>query len=309
MKIKRVDDLQVFVSAADNGSFSEAARQLEMSPVVASAVIKRLETSLGVRLFERSTRQIRLSDAGKRLLPHAKEALQALSVGELSLVDESASLNALLTGTIRLSLPSDLGRSSLVGWIDDFIASQGDKAPVALELRISDRLSNMLQQPVDFAIRYGVPEDSGFIALPIDLTNRRVLCASPAYLARKGTPKKLSELQQHNCLRFVMNDVVHSKWRFNEVREAQVFEAYGNRIADDAGMVRQWALEGLGIAYKSWLDIAPDVASGKLSIVLPQLHGELAPLYFLAVSKQKISNGIRRLVATLAERCRLQASV
>lgn len=304
MKINRVDDLQIFVAAADTNSFSEAARRLGMSPVVASAVIKRLETSLGVRLFERSTRHIRITDQGERFLPHAREALRALSNGEMS-IEKDKSVDALLTGTLRLSLPSDLGRNSLVGWIEQFIASQPDKASVSLELRVSDRLSDLLQQPVDFAIRYGILEDSGFIALPIALDNRRVLCASPAYLASKGMPEKLTDLRLHNCLRFVMNDAVHSRWQFEEQANATIFEAKGNRIADDAAVVRQWALDGLGIAYKSWLDVAPDIAAGRLKILLPKLRGEPAPLYFLAVSKQQITNGIRRLVASLSEQCKL----
>lgn len=304
MKINRVDDLQIFVAAAEAGSFSEAARRIGISPVVASAVIKRLESSLGVRLFERSTRNVRLSDAGERLLPHAREALQALSWGEKSIFDETAG-DALLTGTLRLSLPGDFGRNYLIGWIEEFIAAQPGKSSVTLELRVSDRLSNLLQQPVDFAIRYGIPEDSGFIALPIAVDNRRVLCASPAYLARRGIPEKLTDLRQHNCLRFMLNDAVHSRWRFEGSNESLAFEAKGDRVADDAGVVHQWAIEGLGVAYKSWLDIAPDLAAGRLKILLPHLRGEPAPLYLLAVSKQQITNGIRRLVATLSERCKL----
>lgn len=304
MKINRIDDLQVFVVAAESGSFSEAARRIGISPVVASAVIKRLESSLGVRLFERSTRSVRLSDSGERLLPHAREALLALSWGEKSIFDETSG-DTLLTGTLRLSLPGDFGRNHLIGWIEEFIAEQPGKSSITLELRVSDRLSNLLQQPVDFAIRYGIPEDSGFIALPIAADNRRVLCASPAYLARKGIPEKLTDLRQHNCLRFMLNDAVHSRWRFEGSNESLAFEAKGDRVADDAGVVHQWAIEGLGVAYKSWLDIAPDIAAGRLKILLPNLRGEPAPLYLLAVSKQQITNGIRRLVATLSERCKL----
>ena len=120
------------------------------------------------------------------------------------------------SGCCGLAMPSDLGRSLVVGWIEAFVAQQAAQAPAGgtasglqFEYRVSDRISNLLQQPVDFALRYGVPEDSAFIALPIAPDNQRVLVASPAYLARHGTPHSVLDLHQHNCLRFVVNDVVH----------------------------------------------------------------------------------------------------
>lgn len=302
MKINRLQDLSVFVSAAQFGNFSDAARDLGISPVVASAIIKRLEQSLGVRLFERSTRRVRLSEAGERLLPHAREALQALAFGEAALNKTSAD-EARLHGPLRLSMPSDLGRSLLIGWIEEFIAKQGTGAPLMLELRVSDRLSNLLQQPVDFALRYGKPEDSAMIALPVAPHNQRVLVAAPAYLARHGTPASPQALRQHNCLRFVVNDAVHGRWRFMGAQGEEVVDVQGERIADDGGVVRQWALAGLGIANKSYLDVAHDLASGHLVRLLPQWQGEATPLYMLVVSRQHVNGGIRTLCAELAQRC------
>jgi DNA-binding transcriptional LysR family regulator len=302
MKINRLQDLSVFVSAAQFGNFSDAARDLGISPVVASAIIKRLEASLGVRLFERSTRRVRLSEAGERLLPHAREALQALAFGEAALsktsVDETR-----LHGPLRLSMPSDLGRSLLIDWIEEFIASQGPGAPLMLELRVSDRLSNLLQQPVDFALRYGKPEDSGMIALPVAPHNQRILAAAPAYLARHGTPSSPQDLRQHNCLRFVIADTVHGRWRFNANGEETIVDVQGDRIADDGGIVRQWALAGLGICNKSYLDVAHDLASGRLVRLLPDWQGEITPLTMLVVSRQHLNGGIRALCADLAARC------
>lgn len=301
MKINRLDDLKVFVAAAETGSFSAAARRLDLSPVVASAVIKRLEEGVGVRLFERSTRRVRLSEAGERFLPHAREALQALAWGEAALGTDGEA--AQLTGPLRLSLPSDPGRNLLIGWIEAFLDAQPAGLPVTLELRISDRPFDLLQQPVDFAIRYGVPEDSGLVALPIASSNRRVLCASPAYLARHPEPQQLSDLAGHNCLRYFRGESAYSRWRFDGAQGPVDCEVSGDRIADDAAVVRQWALEGRGIAYKSELDVRGDLAAGRLVRLLPQLRGELAPLYLLVVSRQRLNAGIRALAAYLAERC------
>lgn len=341
MKINRIDDVQVFVRAAERGNFSDAARDLGISPVVASAIIKRLETQLGVRLFERSTRRVRLSDAGERLLPHAREALQALAWGEAAL-GQAQSHEGRLQGLLRLSMPSDLGRSLLVDWIEQFIAAQGPGAALALELRISDRVTNLLLHSVDFAVRYGIPEDSGLIALPIAPHNRRLLVASPDYLARFGTPRQPQDLLQHNCLRFVINDVVHGRWRFVARAAAaqagsadsagadpagddpagdesvdgapldsalasasQVVEVQGDRIADDGAVVRQWALAGLGVASKSALDVAEDIASGRLVRLLPDYLGEPTPLYLVVVSRQHLQGGIRSLCAELSRRCQM----
>lgn len=301
MKINRLDDLEVFVVAADVGSFSIAARQLGISPVVASAIIKRLESRLGVRLFERSTRHVRLSEAGERFLPHAQQALQALNWGESVLEDPED--KGTLAGPLRLSLPNDLGRHHLIGWIDDFLASQPEGYKPQVELRISDGLSDLIQQPVDFAIRYGVLKDSSLVALPLESLNRRVLCASPAYLARYGMPHTLEELKHHNCLRYFRQDSPYSRWLFDSVPENSYFDAQGDRMADDGSVVHQWALAGLGVAYKSHLDVAADLRAGRLIQLMPELRGELTPLYFLVVGRHRLNNGIRHLVQYLAERC------
>ncbi len=307
MKINRLGDLEVFVMAAQCGNFSDAARQMNLSPVVASSIIKRLEEGLGVRLFERSTRSVRLSAAGERFLPHARATLAALASGEQALAQDGHE-DERLQGVLRLAMPSDLGRSLVVGWIEAFVAQQAAQAPAGgtasglqFEYRVSDRISNLLQQPVDFAVRYGIPEDSAFIALPIAPDNQRVLVASPAYLARHGTPHSVLDLHQHNCLRFVVNDVVHGRWSFDGPDGVQVFDAQGDRIADDGGIVRQWALAGLGVANKSQLDVAQDLASGALVQLLPHLRGEPTPLYLLVVSRQRLSRGVRELARVLAE--------
>ncbi len=300
MKISRLDDLQVFVSAAEAGSFSVAARRLGISPVVASAVIKRLEAGIGQRLFERSTRRVRLSEAGERFLPHARDAVRAIAAGEAAIGDESENG---LSGPIRLSMPSDLARSCLITWVEDFLASfparEGD---LLLDLRVTDRPADMFEQPVDFALRYGMPEDSGMVALPVAPANTRVLCAAPSYLARCGVPESLSDLRRHNCLRFVRGDLPYNRWRFGRNGE-QAIEVGGDRIADDGGVVRQWALAGLGIAYKSQLDIADDLISGRLRQLLPEWPGEATPLNLLAVSRGRITPPIRRLADYLASCC------
>jgi DNA-binding transcriptional LysR family regulator len=243
LKINRLDDLQVFVAAAEAGSFTDVARHLHLTPAAVSAVVKRLEQALGTRLFERSTRHVRLSEAGERLLAPARQALQALAQCEGALQDANDPAGR-LAGPLRMALPSDLGRHQLLGWLAEFLA---DDEAVSLELRVSDRLSHLLEQPVDLAVRYGEPDDSGFIALPLAPRNARVLVASPAYLARHGAPQTPAELRRHNCLRFVLGESLYSRWRLEARPRPRRWRCAGATRPTTArwcasGRCRAWAL-------------------------------------------------------------------
>lgn len=306
MKIDRLAPLQLFIAAAEAGSFSAAARRLDLGAVQASATIARLERELGVRLFERSTRRLRLTEAGEQWLPHARQLLAAWESGQAALRD-AAQGERPLSGRLRVSLPSDLGRQHLWRWMEDFIATE-PPAPgggaLRLEVRLSDRVADLVQEPVDYAVRYGEPPDSSLVALPLAPDNRRVLCASPAYLARHGHPQAPEDLRGHDCLRYVLGDSLHARWRFEAADgTATAVEARGSRIADDGGLVREWAVAGLGLAYKSALDVADDLAAGRLVALLPGWRGEAAPLHWMAVGRHRLTPALRRLAAHLRLGC------
>ncbi|HEY1132928.1 MAG TPA: LysR family transcriptional regulator [Roseateles sp.] len=298
--MNRLSPLQLFLAAAEAGSFSAAARRLDLGPVQASATIARLERELGVRLFERSTRRLRLTEAGERWLPHARQLVAAWEDGRAAL---SEGADRPLSGHLRVSLPSDIGRQHLWRWIEEFAATESP-VDLRLELRLSDRLADLVQEPVDYSVRYGEPPDSSLIALPLAPDNRRVLCASPAYVARRGCPQTPAELRDHECLRFVLGESLHGRWRFETAQGgASAVEVTGNRVADDGGLVREWALAGLGIAYKSRLDVATDLAAGRLVALLPDWIGEPAPLHWMSVGRHRLTPALRRLAASIQARC------
>ena len=294
----RLDDLTVFVRTADRGSLSAAARDLEISPALASAAVKRLEGELGLRLFARTTRSLRLTEQGEHYLRHAREALRLLKEGHDALIEGQETLG----GTLKISMPSDLGRNMLVGWLDQF---QAQYPKVSVQLSISDRVSDMYRQPVDIAIRYGIQEDSNLIALPLAPDNRRVLVASPDYIRQHGKPASLDELSRHNCLRFMLDDVIHDRWSFYHAADAVpvLVEVNGNRSVDDADVVRRWAVAGMGIAYKSRLDLSDDIRSGRLSILLPDLLGEPTPLTMLCMHRSQITPTVLALRDFLRAQC------
>ena len=293
----RSDDLQVFVLTAELGSLSAAARQLELSPAVASAALKRLEAQLGCRLLVRSTRSLRLTGEGELYLPHARSALQSLVEGQQLLAGGKATIS----GTLQLSAPSDFGRNVLLPWLDEF---QLQHPLLSLRLLLADRNADLFRQPVDIALRYGQPEDSSLVAVPVAAANRRVLCASPGYLAANGSPRTLADLADHNCLRFMLAGRVHERWCFLDDRRRELEQLVsGDRVSDDADVVRRWALAGRGVVYKSWLDIAQDVQSGRLVVLLPELLGEPTPLNLICAHRAHLGERVRLLREHLVERC------
>ncbi|GJI98510.1 transcriptional regulator [Duganella caerulea] len=286
----RLDDLTVFVRTADRGSLSAAARELEISPALASAAVKRLEGELGLRLFARTTRSLRLTEEGEHYLGNAREALRLLKEGHDALIQGQETLG----GTLKISMPSDLGRNMMVGWLDLF---QAHYPKVSFQLSISDRVSDMYRQPVDLAVRYGRQDDSSLVALPLAPDNRRVLVASPDYIRQHGRLKDLNDLLRHNCLRFMVDEVVHDRWTFQRdaAAEPMALHVSGNRSADDADVVRRWAVAGLGIAYKSRLDLSDDIRSGRLQILMPEILGEPAPLNMLCMHRAQITPTVLQL--------------
>lgn len=294
MKILR--ELEIFIRTAETGSLSEAARQLDLTPAAASAAVKHLEAGLGVALFIRSTRSLRLTHAGEVFLQHCLPGVQMITDGYHAVL----SGGTVLRGMLQISLPSDLGRNSVLPWLDEFQASYPE---VKLRLDISDRLADLFSEPVDLALRYGALPDSNMVALPVAPDNHRVLCASPAYLAEYGTPTHIDQLPQHNCLCFMLGDYVYDRWRFTQNGQETSVVVSGNRISVDGDAVRRWAVAGHGIAYKSLLDIADDLQTGRLVRLCSDWTADAAPLNLLCASRRQISPLVQALQQFLSKKC------
>lgn len=297
----RTEDLQVFVQTVDAGSLSGAARRLDITPTLASSRLLRLEQVLGVRLLVRSTRRMRLSAEGERYLPYARSMLQAEAAGQQVL----SAGRAELAGTLRLSAPSDLGRNVLLPWLDAF---QQDNPRVALHLRISDQPADLFGQQLDVGIRYGQLDDSSLVSLPLAPGNRRALCAAPAYLRQHGTPARPSDLTDHACLRYMMGQTTYDRWSFHLPDGVHVVAVDGERVSDDADVVRRWAVAGFGLVYKSRLDVHADLAAGQLEDVFPPAWGEPAPLQLVIPHRSMVTPLVRTLHAFLRARCEVLAA-
>ena len=292
----RFDDLQLFVRTAETGSLSAAARLLDVSPAVASAALKRLEQQLQVRLLARSTRSLRLTPEGELYLVHARLALQSLEEGRQQLVGSQEGI----CGVLQLSAPSDLGRNTLLPWLYAF---QDEHPQLQLRLLLADRVADLFREPVDIALRYGAPEDSSLVALPVAPENRRVLCASPSYLARHGSPRSVEELHQHNCLLYMLHGRAYDRWHFQDGKREVLMNVAGDRVCDDADVTRRWAVAGRGVVYKSWLDVAEDVCEGRLQVLLPNWLGEPTPLYLVCAHRAQLSKAVHLLREFVQLRC------
>ncbi len=296
----RLDDLALFVRTAALGSFSKAAREVNLLPGQASAAIGRLERELDIRLFARSTRSLRLTEEGKRYLPFAQDALQAMRDGFDGIRGDANSL----TGTLQIAAPSDFGRNLLLPWISEFRRAHPN---LDIQLMVSDQVTDVFRVPVDIALRYGPIDDASYVALPVAPGNRRVLVASPDYVARHGPLATLDGLAAHNCLQFRLRGRTYDRWSFPLPAGERVVQVAGRLVTDDAEVVRRWALAGEGIAYKSWLDVSADVAQGRLHVLLPELPGEATPLNLVCPHRRQFSPAVKLLHALVEDRCRLLA--
>ncbi len=290
-------DLEVFVRTADTGSLSAAARGLGLTPAAASIALKRLETRLGIRLLARSTRSMRLTEEGRRYLDSVRVALAALSEGEQALKQQGQGL----TGLLQVAAPSDFGRNVVRGWLDEF---KGLHPNIRLQLMLNDSNADLFRDTVDIALRFGVPQDSTLVALPIAPDHYRVACASPDYLASHGTPVVPHDLSRHSALRYMRQGQVSKTWRFSQGTQQQDVEVSGDFLSDDGEIVRRWALAGHGVAYKARLDVIGDIAAGRLVPLFDGWQGEPAPLNLMCPHRLQVSERVKVLHRFLQERCR-----
>jgi len=261
-----------------------------------SAAIKRLETQLNIRLFARSTRSLRLTPEGETWLPFATQMLDTLHAG----LQQIQAPEDEVRGTLQIAVPSDLGRNLLLSVFQAF----RQRHP-ALRLRIlfSDSLTDVFKDPVDVAFRYGNNDDASFISLPVASENRRVLVASPEWIARHEVPKTPEELRQHDVLTYILRGRVYDRWTF--IRDGQMQEVQVNSsvMSDDAEVIRRLAIAGEGIANKSWLDVSDDIAQGRLNIILPDYQGDKVPLNMICPHRKQLSTAVRLLYDAVSEKC------
>lgn len=293
-----LEDLQVVLKVAELRSITGAATHLDMSTPTASMAVKRVEKSLGVQLFIRTTRQLRLSSAGERYIPQCEQALLTLEQARQQISSDLA----IVEGELRVAVSSDLGRNLIRPWLNEFMDNYPD---VRVRLNLSDSVVDLFRDSLDIAIRYirpGSLNDANLYGFKI-CNVPHILCASPAYLKAHTPPTSPSDLSSHNGLLYQLYDVTNDVWVFTNQNKEYKIRMKSNRIANDGDMVRRWCVDGKGLAIKSCLDISTDLLSGNLVPLLPEYNPSSTELWLIFPSRQLITPAARLLRDTIKKKC------
>ncbi|WP_415919451.1 LysR family transcriptional regulator [Tateyamaria sp. SN6-1] len=261
-----LEHLRLFKSIVQFGSLASAARDLGLSSTTVSEKLAALERDMGTVLLNRTTRSLSLTEAGQTLL----EGLEPLLEEADSLAAQIKLGSDALAGTIRVSAPNDLGRTRVSDIIKSFVTQN---PAVSVELLLSDGYVDIVGDGFDIALRFGALPDGTLRTRKLG-TAPRIVCASPDYIARHGTPSSPEDLQDHQCLLMRFGKMLDRQWHFGEGDTATSVMVDGKLISNDGHLVRQWCLDGLGIALKSKYDVADDIKAGRL---IPLLQDFAAP--------------------------------
>ncbi|CUU21844.1 DNA-binding transcriptional LysR family regulator [Bradyrhizobium sp. JR7.2] len=290
----RLQELTVFVRAAESGSFSKAARELGLSQPSVSRIIGDLETRLGVKLLLRTTRSITVTDAGALFLTRAREVLADIEDAE----DAARGVDS-LRGTLRITMPIVYGTRNIIPRLPKFLKAH---PLLRVELSVADERQNLVVEGTDVAIRLGPLDDSGFGARKL-ATVSRFLVAAPSYLAERGTPKTPADLASHDCI-FGPGLFGRTTWSFTRNGAETSVDVRGRITTDSGPGVFASVLAGLGIAMTSPVMAGPEIEAGALVPVLKSY--KLAPVEVYAVfpAGPRPSTKVRTLVDFLAEELR-----
>lgn len=271
MKTSSSADLEFFVLLAKYGSLSATARALGITPPATTVRLAQIEHRLGVRLVNRTTRKISLTNEGELYLEYATRLL-----GELREMDEIiSSSNKTPRGILRVNAPLGFGRTVLA----DLASKFTEKFPeVEIVIDVTDKPINLVESGFDLAIRFGDDFAEGIVARRI-LSNRRFICASPIYLTKYGTPKNLDDLAHHKCIIHRQNNDIYGTWKFIKDGETHTMKVSGSLSSNDGDIVLNWGLEGRGIIIRSEWSASKYILSGRLIQILTEYSLPSADLF------------------------------
>ncbi|KNY15107.1 LysR family transcriptional regulator [Shinella sp. SUS2] len=292
--LDRLTGMQVFVRTAQQGSLSAAARQLKMSPAMATKHVDALEERLGIKLFHRTTRKLSLNESGRqylefclRILPDIEETEAAVSSQRIDVV-----------GTLRLSAPISFGVRYIAPLVPEFSAMYPG---VTVDLGLNDRYVDLIDEGWDMTVRIGRLADSRLIARRLAPT-KMVVAATPAYLDAHGRPRRVGDLLDYNCLSYSLSDATGAReWIFGTRNQLRV-PIRGNFIANNGDALVAAALNGQGILYGPDFLIADHVAAGRLELLpLDQPAYDMAGIFAVYPPDRRPPAKVRAMVDFLAD--------
>jgi LysR family transcriptional activator of dmlA len=275
-------DLQLFCNIARRGSFVAASTEMGLSPSHASKRIAMMEASLGIKLFQRTTRKVSVTSDGEAALQWAQKILDDVQ----GMADTFASRRSELRGLLRISTSARLGRHH----VSPILAMLRRHHPnLELWLELLDRRADVVGENFDIDIRVGEVQEPHLIAHKI-VDSVRILCAAPAYLERRGAPGELADLVQHDCLLFRGRDDRFGVWRLSGPNGEKSVKVTGSVASNQSDIVVQWAKDGYGIVMVSIWDVAESLRQGELVRVLPDY---VQPADVWAVTSERLSSSAK----------------
>lgn len=288
MKNDTAPELAFFVLLARLGNLSATARELGITPPAVSKRLMLMEQRLGVRLVNRTTRRLSLTGDGETYLAQAARILDSIAEMEESV----SSSRAAPQGLLRVNATPGFGRTRIAPLLSRFAHAHPE---VEVQLQLTDRPMNLVEQSHDLAIRFGELPDTRLSARKL-MSNRRFLCASPAYLKVAGTPLTPADLTRHRCILHRQNDDVYGTWRLEKGRRVELVKVRGAASSNDGDVVMDWALQGHGIVQRSEWDLKRYLESGRLVVVLPTYRLPAADLYVSYPSRRHLPARARAFI-------------
>ncbi len=284
--------MEVFVRVVQSGSFSEAARALNLTPSAVSKQVSRLEDRLGARLINRTTRRLGLTEEGQAFFERAQRILADVSEAEQAVTQ----LHGAPRGTLKLNAPVVFGRMHIAPLLPDFIAQYPE---MRVDFTVNDRYVDLLEEGLDLVIRIGELKDSSLIARRL-AANRRLLVATEDYLAKHGTPEKPSDLLKHNCLVYLYRQQ-RNNWQFDGPNGPETVEVRGNLEANNAEVILELARAGHGIALMpTWL-VGECLRKGYMKQILKGYQASDSQIYAVYPPGRHLSPKVRSFVDHLVQ--------
>jgi DNA-binding transcriptional LysR family regulator len=287
-------DVAFFMLLVKRGSLAGAAQQMGITPSAASKRLAALEARLGVRLLNRTTRRLSVTQEGEAFLARGSRILAELE----ELEQELGGSRVAPRGLLRVNATLGFGRRHVAPAVSAFLLACPE---VEVQLQLTDRAANLAEEGYDVGIRVGDLPDARLTARLL-AHNRRVLCASPRYLARHGEPASPRELQQHRCIVIRESDATYGSWHLQSASRQETVKVRGPAATNDGEAAVGWALDGHGIVMRSEWDIAPLLKSGRLRQVLPEWSAPPADVFAVFLTRDNLSARVRAFVDFLVER-------
>jgi DNA-binding transcriptional LysR family regulator len=288
-----VAEIQLFVEIIRAGNLSAAARALNSSPAAMSRALSSLESRLGVRLVTRTSRSFELTEEGLLFSERCRKIVADIAEAE---AEVSSRLGA-VKGKLRIGAPSELGRRLVAPLIAKFVRKYPE---VEVHLTLSDSGLNVIDDGLDIALRVGLPNDSSVIARQV-LSTRRIVCASPAYFNRHGTPGHPDDLKQHDCIRLVRGQRLFDSWLFQENGRRFEVSVSGTLTTTSGEVVHDWVRTGMGIALKASWDLLPELAEGTIVQCLEPFWCDQIDLFAICANRTHQPPRIRAFLDLIAK--------